>query len=61
MIEPTKKDTASNPRYHFIETDDATYTGYSDYDPRVGPVYVVESDESDDAWIQSTAPVSVER
>lgn len=61
MFESTKQDSASNPRYHFIETDDPTYTGYSDYDPRIGAVYVIESDESDGEWIQSPSPVDVKR
>lgn len=32
---------------------------YSDYDPRDGPIYVIEANENDDAWIQSTHPIDV--
>lgn len=40
-------------------TTTLTHTSYSDYDPRDGPVYVIEADDNDDAWIQSTHPVDV--
>lgn len=35
------------------------HTGYSDYDPQHGPVYVIEAD-GDDEWIRSTRCVDVE-
>lgn len=35
-------------------------TGYSDYDPRHGPVYVIEADGDAGEWIQSSDPVDVE-
>ncbi|WP_435177131.1 hypothetical protein [Halorussus sp. AFM4] len=35
-------------------------TGYSDYDPQHGPVYVIEADGDDGEWIQSSDPVDVE-
>lgn len=59
MSKPTKKYTAPNPRYRFIEHDDTNHASYSDYDPRDGPVYVIEADDNEDAWIQSTRTVDV--
>ena len=58
MSDSTQKYTAPNPRYRFVEND-TNSTSYSDYDPQDGPVYVIEADETDDAWIQSTHPVDV--
>ena len=58
MSDSTQKYTAPNPRYRFTE-DDTNRTSYSDYDPQDGAVYVIEADETDDAWIQSTHPVDV--
>jgi hypothetical protein len=37
----------------------ATCTGYSDYDPEHGPVYVIEAAGTDGEWIQSSHPVDV--
>lgn len=58
MSKPTKKYTAPNPRYRFIEHD-TNHASYSDYDPQDGPVYVIEADDNEDAWIQSTRTVDV--
>lgn len=59
MSESTQKYTAPNTRYRLVEYD-ANCSSYSDYDSRDGPVYVIEADENDDAWIQSTHPVGIE-
>lgn len=59
MSDSIQKYTAPNPRYRFTEDADTNCTSYSDYDPQEGPVYVIEADDNEDAWIQSTHPVDV--
>ena len=44
----------------FILDTASKRTGYSDYDPQYGPVYVIEADGDAGEWIQSTSPVDVE-
>lgn len=59
MSDSPKKYTAPNSRYRFTESDDTNHTSYSDYDPQEGPVYVIEANDNEAAWIQSTCPVDV--
>jgi len=57
MNDTTEKYTTPN---HFRNLAETNCIAYTDYDPEAGPVYVVEADDEDDAWIQSTRPVAVE-
>jgi len=62
MNDTPEKYTTADRCYRDADRNETSCTGYSDYDPEEGPVYVIEADGDDDrdAWIQSTRPVDVE-